>query len=221
VLKSGSMRAEKATATGGMNLQVRHAFLSIILSTTLLLSSCNFFGNSTLTSITITPETPSVAVGATQQMVATGTYSDGSTSNISSSVTWTSSDVETATVGSTGLVTGVAAGTASITAASGSISGTTTVSVTYANLKSIEVTPTTASITSGESQQFVATATLDDGSTVAITDAVTWTSSNTSVATISSSGLATGQSLASSSGTSITATSGSITSNSATLTVNP
>ena len=153
-----------------MNLcSSRQRFASLILPITLLLSGCNFFGNSTLTSIAVTPETPSVAIGATQQMVATGTYNDGSTKNISSSATWTSADTDTATVSSTGLVTGVAAGTASVTAASGSISGATTVSVTYANLKSIEVTPTTASITSGETQQFVATATLEDGSTVVIT----------------------------------------------------
>ena len=205
-----------------MNLcSSRQRFASLILPITLLLSGCNFFGNSTLTSIAVTPETPSVAIGATQQMVATGTYNDGSTKNISSSATWTSADTDTATVSSTGLGTGVAAGTASVTAASGSISGATTVSVTYANLKSIEVTPTTASITSGETQQFVATATLEDGSTVVITDAATWTSSNASVATMSSSGLATGQSLTSSSATYITATSGSITSNTAVLTVNP
>jgi len=69
-------------------------------------------------------------------------------------------------------------------------------SVTDANLKSIEVTPTTASITSGETQQFVDTATLDDGSAVVITAVVTWKSTNRSVATISSGGLATGQRLA-------------------------
>ncbi len=194
-------------------------FLS--LAPTFFFCSCNFFGSSTLTSIAVTPETPSVAVGATQQMAATGTYSDGSAKNITSSVTWTSSDTDIATVSTTGLVTGVAAGTASITATSGSISGVTTVSVTYANLQSIEVTPTTASITSEETQQFVATGTLEDGTTVVITDAVTWTSSNTNVATMSSTGLATGQSLTSSSATNITATSGSITSNTAVLTVNP
>jgi trimeric autotransporter adhesin len=134
-------------------------------------------------------------------MVATGTYNDASTKNLTDSTTWTSGDDSVATVSSTGLVTAVSSGTASITATSGRISGATTVSVTLANLKSIEVTPTTVSITSGETQDFVATATLEDGSSVVITADVTWTSSNTSTATIASSGVAPGQSLTSSAST--------------------
>jgi hypothetical protein len=83
-------------------------------------------------------------------------------------------------------------------------------------LRSIAVTPTSSSITSSETKQFTATGTLDDGTTVDITDAVTWSSSNKSVATINSSGLATAQATGK---TYIVATSGSVTSNTATLTI--
>ena len=41
------------------------ASISILLSTTLFLSSCDLFGNSTLSSIAVTPETPWGAIGAT------------------------------------------------------------------------------------------------------------------------------------------------------------
>jgi hypothetical protein len=126
---------------GTSQLSGKIALSLVILSTTSLVPSCNFFGQSALTSIAVTPATPSIAVGATQQMVATVTYSDGSTKNISSSAIWTSSDANTATLSSTRVVTEVAAGMTSVTAASGIISGATIVSVTYANLKSIEVTP--------------------------------------------------------------------------------
>ena len=60
----------------------------------------------TLTSIAVTPANASIAVGATQQYTATGTYSDSSTQNITSSVTWSSSTPATATINATGLAIG-------------------------------------------------------------------------------------------------------------------
>jgi len=70
----------------------------------------------TLSSITVTPASPvSLAVGSTQQFIATATYSDGSTANISSQVTWASDTIGTATISAEGLATGIAAGTANIT----------------------------------------------------------------------------------------------------------
>jgi len=45
----------------------------------------------TLTSIAVTPSAPTLAVGATQQFTATGTYSDGSTQDLTPQVTWASS----------------------------------------------------------------------------------------------------------------------------------
>jgi len=104
-----------------------------------------------------------------------------------------------------------------VTATSVTISGSTSLTVTVADLRSIAISPTNASITSDQTKQFTAIGTLDDGTTVDITDAVTWKSADTSVATIDSSGLATAQGTGT---THITATSGSITSNTSSLTVN-
>jgi hypothetical protein len=71
----------------------------------------------TLQSIAVTPPSPSVAVGSTQQFTATGTYSDSSTGDITTGVTWSSSNTAFATIGpNTGLATGVAAGTTQISA---------------------------------------------------------------------------------------------------------
>ena len=172
--------------------------------------------NPTLSSITVTPETPSVQVGKTQQMTATGTYSDGSTKTITSTVDWTSSETSEATLSSTGLLTGSAPGTVTVTAALDGLSGATSVTITIANLASIAITPNNASILSDGSQQFTASGTLDDGSTANITDEVTWNSSDTSVATINGNGLATAVATGT---TNITASSGSITSNTAVLNV--
>ena len=59
-----------------------------------------------LQSIAVTPANPSVATGLTKQLTATGTYSDSSTLDLTTQVTWTSGTQANATVNSSGLVTG-------------------------------------------------------------------------------------------------------------------
>jgi len=76
----------------------------------------------TLQSIAVTPPSPTIAVDTTQQFKATGTYSDNSTQDITTSVAWASSDMNFATIGtSTGLASGVAVGTTQITAQLGTV----------------------------------------------------------------------------------------------------
>ena len=60
--------------------------------------------------------------------------------------------------------------------------------MTPAVLVGITVTPTTASIAAGDTQQFTATGHYSDGSTANLTASVTWSSTLTSVATVSSTG---------------------------------
>ena len=73
----------------------------------------------TLVSIAVSPAATEVGVGGTQQLVATGTYTDASQQDLTDQVTWSSGSPGTATVsnagGSEGLVTGVAIGSATIT----------------------------------------------------------------------------------------------------------
>ncbi len=217
--KQDRQRHSADIASFRLGIQSCAWFLIFTILAVAVTSCKGFFIGPTLTTVTVTPATPSVTVGNTQQMIATGTYDDGSTDNLSDSASWTSSDTSIATVGSTGLVKGISEGTATISATSGAISGSTTVTVTVANLKSISVTPSSASISSGATQQFDAVGILQDGTTVDLTSSVTWTSSNTAVATIDSSGLATALTVSSTETTNITAQSGSITSNTAVLTV--
>jgi 6-phosphogluconolactonase (cycloisomerase 2 family) len=180
-------------------------------------SNKNSGGTKTLSSIAVTPATPAhLKVGATQQFTATGTFSDGTTSDISSTVTWTSGTTATATISTTGLATGVAAGTSSITATSGTVTSTG-VTLTVISLSSIAVTPNPAAVAVGGTKQFTATGTYSDASTADITTQVTWASVPTSAATI---GAATGLATGVANGTSqITATLGTIVSPGVTLTV--
>jgi hypothetical protein len=83
-----------------------------------------------LSSIAVTPANPSASVGTTVQFTATGTYSDSTTKDITSSVSWTSSRTTVATINTSGLATTHAQGTTTITATSGSTAGTTTLTVT-------------------------------------------------------------------------------------------
>ncbi len=165
------------------------------------------YNNSGLVSIAVTPVTPSIGAGTQQQFTATGTYSDGTHRDLTSSATWTSSATSVATINSAGLATAVAVGNTTIQAASGSIKGSTGLTVTAPVLVSIAVTPVNSSIAAGNQQQFTATGTYSDGSKQNLTSSATWTSSATSVATINSAGLATGVAAGN---TSIQAVAGSI-----------
>ncbi len=83
----------------------------------------------TLVSIAVTPASPTLAVAATLQFVATGTYSDASVADVTSSSTWGSATPAKATISAGGLATGVAAGTSVISATIGAVSGNTTLTI--------------------------------------------------------------------------------------------
>ncbi|MFI5107226.1 MAG: N,N-dimethylformamidase beta subunit family domain-containing protein [Terriglobales bacterium] len=88
----------------------------------------------TLVSIAVAPLDPTLQIAGTQQFTATGTYSDGTKADITSQVTWSSSNTGVATITSAGLATAVAGGPANIIATLGNTSGNTTVTVRAALL---------------------------------------------------------------------------------------
>ncbi|HSN92784.1 MAG TPA: Ig-like domain-containing protein [Anaeromyxobacteraceae bacterium] len=172
-------------------------------------------------SLAVTPANATVAVVTTQQLAATVTYEDTSTRDVTAEATWTSSRPDVASVDGGGLVTPHLAGTTTITASLRGVSGSTPLTVTSAQLSSLEVTPANASIANGTRLQLAAIGHFDDGSAQDLTSQVTWTSSDSSV-TIGgapgSAGLASSTALGAATST-ITAAFGAI-SGSTTLTVN-
>ena len=172
--------------------------------------------SATLSSITISPYLPTFAAGGFQQFTATGTFTDGSSQDLTSGVLWGSDNSAVAIIGNSGLATGVAAGTANISACVGSVCDNTLVTIAPANIVSIAVVPGTASIAAGTTQQLTATATFSDGSTQDITSGATWSSSAPGSAAVNSTGLVTASAVASN--VTITASAGSV-SGSATLDV--
>jgi hypothetical protein len=141
-----------------------------------------FFVNPTLTSMTVTPANPNLQIGGTLQLIATGNNDDGSTKNLTTSSTWTTSDASKVTVSSTGLVKGIASTTGvTITATNGTVSGTDTVTVGQTtqtlSLSSSPSSPISLTIV-GSNSTITFTATLNGSD---VTNSTTFTSNNTSV----------------------------------------
>jgi trimeric autotransporter adhesin len=161
----------------------------------LSLGSCSGFfpSSTTITALSISPTSAYITPQSTEQYSATATYGNNSTGDVTSSVTWTSSQTGVATINSSGLATGVAVGSTTITAtSSNNVSSNTTLTVSTKTVTALTISPTNPSISLSQDQmqQFTATATFSDGSLGNVTSQAGWTSSVPSVAAITSSGLA-------------------------------
>ena len=188
-----------------MNSSLKKTYLVFtMLLGLILLAGCN--GDSSndnnnngvlLTAIAVTPADSSMPLGLKQQFTAIGTYSDGTSSDITNSVTWSSDDSAVATINTSGIAMGVIPGSSTITASiidslSNEQSATATLTITDATLTALAITPTNPSVAKGLSKQFAVTGTYSDGTSPDVTTSVTWSSANTLVATINASGLASG-----------------------------
>jgi len=119
-----------------------------------------------ITGLTIIPNAQSVALaGQSGQFIALGTTSAGLQENLTTSVTWTSSNTSVATISATGLATAVGSGTTTITAIATNLdktvvtaTGTFTVTgVSSEPLISLAVTPGSVTVaTTGQTGQFIA-----------------------------------------------------------------
>ena len=160
-----------------------------------------------LVSIQISPGTPSVAAGVTQQFTAQGTFSNGNTRDLTSLVTWSSSTQYVATIASGGLASTYSQGSSTISASftqpSGTVTAMDTLAVTAPTLVSVVVSDGsfavpgpnslgTVKTAQGTSHQFIAYGIYSDGGERNITNSVTWSSSPLTVATINDAGRASG-----------------------------
>jgi uncharacterized protein YjdB len=147
--------------------------------------------------IDVQPTALSVFPGETRALTASVTADAG----LSNQVTWKSSNPAVATVSASGGVTGVTAGTALITATAVSDSTRTATSlITVRTSPSVTVSPAAFTLALNETKTFAATVSVPAG----LSNAVTWTSADPSIATVNSSGVVTGVGFGA---TSITATS--------------
>ncbi len=163
--------------------------------------SAVFGGKTTLTTLTVvpvrlvslalTPPAPKLWLGSSASLVATGTFNDNTTSDLTELVDWTSSDTSILTVsnatGERGKLTSVGVGFAMVMAKHTvtGVSSTITVEVDAVTLASISVSRPLATLAGGLSEQFTATGLYSDGSARPLTTVVTWSTSSTARTSVS------------------------------------
>ena len=121
-------------------------------------SSTVVVGAGALATITVTPATDSVNIGATQQFVAVGRDSHGNVVDIPNrvwSVAHAGGSIDTAGVFTADTVAGTFANT--VTATSGSVSGAASVTVRPDAVERIQIHPDTATLAIGGHHTFIAT----------------------------------------------------------------
>lgn len=150
-----------------------------------------------LTNIAISPGSASVPTGSTAQLTAYCTYTNGVAA--CPSLVWASSNESDATVtasgSSAGLAKGVAPGSATITASYApsngvKVIGSANLTVSDAVLTGIALNPNSTSVVAGNTQQFTPVCTFTNGT--GRCPALTWASSDDSLATVDQTGLAKG-----------------------------
>jgi Bacterial Ig-like domain (group 2) len=147
-------------------------------------------GAAALLSITVSPNQSSLPAGESEQLTATGNFSDGTVQSLTQSATWSSSVSAIASVGPSGAAVANAVGTATISATAGSMSGSASLTVTPAVAVALNVNPATLSLVLESSRQMQAMATMSDGTTQDMTGTVTWSSTPQGIASVSNGGLA-------------------------------
>src|SRR5271157_1102718 len=123
-------------------------------------------GGASLTAVSLTPTNPTIALvlspAATQQFDAIGQYSFGNSQDITNQITWVSADTKVATMDSKGMATAVGSGRVIIT---GTIQDpitlqlftVSTILTVVPQLTGITISPASAQIAKGTTQQFTAT----------------------------------------------------------------
>ena len=142
-----------------------------------------------ITSISVVPSTSSLVVGETQTLQVLAFFDDDSIVDISDEAVFVSDD--TSIVDGIGLdaISGVGAGTTQVTISFSGQSSTHSSSVRETSLSSLEVSPPIWSGAQGIDKQFYATGVYEDDSHSDVTDAVTWSTSDSLIATVNSAGL--------------------------------
>ena len=123
-------------------------------------------------------------------MTAVGTYTDGSTGDVSSIVDWSSSDTSIASVdnsaGNKGSITTLSTGSFVIAAShpGAGLKGKADLQVIDSVLEAITVTPPHPTLYIGKMKQFTAVGSYSNGSEKTITERVKWSSSDPTISSV-------------------------------------
>ncbi len=145
----------------------------------------------TLLSISVAPANATLTRGATQAFTARGTYSDNTTQDLTTQVSWSSSAARVASISSSGLATALGGGASTITASSGNVRGSAGLTVSGAALLRLEVVPASFTLNVFQSRQLQALGRYEDGSSQDLTTLVAWSNSEPLTAAVGPTGLVT------------------------------
>ena len=141
--------------------------------------------------VSVTPSSAELTVGGTRQLSVAVTDANGQPV-ANPSVSWTTTNASVASVSGSGLVTANAPGTATIRATVGGVQDEAAITVAAPGIQSVQLSPSSFTLTDGSTRQLAVTATNTSGQPVSNPTA-TWRSSDANVATVSGSGLVTAQ----------------------------
>jgi len=142
-------------------------------------------------SIQVTAPQTTIPKGTSLPLTAVESFSDGSTKNVTSTATWSSSSSSVLTVAAGGTAQGVATGSATASASVDGLTGTLAINVA-APVSFLIINPPLVFLRRGQSAQLGVTAYLTDRSRLDVTALVKWSASSCSNAvTMSSTGLVT------------------------------
>lgn len=149
----------------------------------------------TVGSVTVTPGSASGNVGDAAQFTATVKDAAGAVLS-GQTVTWSSSNPNVVTVTASGYATAVGGGTASLIATAGGKSGAAAITVSgsvvsTAPVATVSLSPTSATIGIGSTQQLAVTLKDASGNTLS-GRTITWSSSSALIGSVSTSGLVSG-----------------------------
>lgn len=174
-----------AVAAGSTNLNVNYNGHTATAAITI--------SSAVITSIQVSPIVGSKVKGATQQFFATATLDNGQTLDITSSASWSSTDTGILSINSSGLASLVDAGVATVTANYDGLSNNVSFTVTNKTISSLALTLGATSISTSVTTSASVIANYSDGSSEDVTDSVSFSSSDISVAIISNSQSTMGQ----------------------------
>jgi hypothetical protein len=173
--------------------KLSRAVVACLIGTTLL--SCGGGGDGpaapvpVLTTLGVSFPTGTIQVGQSAATTVAG-LDQFSAPIATGTVSWSTGSAAIATVNVNGVVTGVAAGQTQVVAAAGGKQAQTSVTVIPVPVQIVNVTPPTATLAVGATQQLVATM-LDVGGNVLSGRVVAWGTTDLTKATVSSTGLVT------------------------------
>lgn len=150
---------------------------------------------STLNIVSIDIEASNVTLpkGTDVIMKATANFDNNTSEDVTNSTNWLSSNenILNPDVNTNGVFTAMQEGISVITAQFGGYEKNLTITVTSAELASVEVTPDTVSLANGQSTQLTASGIYTDNSTIDLTGSVQWFTSDPAIVTVDNNGLLT------------------------------